>query len=133
MFLWEETISIIRGEESRRNVMLEKSSGMEGYALVTKSEHQEKNKDDQPRNSGRENHRRENRDTLWCTSCKKSRHTKENCWKLNGKPPSSEWGTRGRQQRPQAHLTEQSKAEEGPDSKGVKGDELGFKRDEIEN
>ena len=129
----EETISIIRGEESRRNVMLEKPSGMEGSALVAKSDQQERNKDDQPfRNSGRENQRRENKDMLWCTYCKKSRHTKENCWKLNGKPPSSEWGTRGRQQRPQAHLTEQSKAEEGPDSKGFKGDELGFKRDEIE-
>ena len=89
----EETISIIRGEESRRNVMLEKPSGMEGSALVAKSEQQERNKDDQPfRNSGRENQRRENKDMLWCTYCKKSRHTKENCWKLNGKPPSSEWG-----------------------------------------
>ena len=128
----EETISIIRAEESRRNVMLEKTSSMEGSALVTKVEHQEKGKDDQPRNLRRENQRRENRDTLWCTYCKKPRHTKETCWKLNGKPPSSEWGTHGRQKKPQAHLTEQSKTDEGSDSKGFKRDEIGFRKDEIE-
>ena len=27
-----------------------------------------------------------NRDSLFCTHCKKHRHTKERCWKLHGKP-----------------------------------------------
>ena len=29
---------------------------------------------------------------VWCTYCKRPRHTKEKCWKLHGKPPSREWG-----------------------------------------
>ena len=41
-----------------------------------------------------------NKDNLWCIYCKKPRHTKENCRKLNSKPPSQEWGNRGGQQRP---------------------------------
>ncbi|RVW23401.1 hypothetical protein CK203_098189 [Vitis vinifera] len=48
----------------------------------------------------RDNQWKENKDNLWCTFCKKPRHTKEKCWKLNGKPPSCEWGNRGGQQRP---------------------------------
>jgi len=30
---------------------------------------------------------------VWCTYCKKPRHTKEKCWKLHGKPPNKEWGS----------------------------------------
>ncbi|RVW90686.1 hypothetical protein CK203_038764 [Vitis vinifera] len=40
---------------------------------------------------------------------RKPRHTKEKCWKLNGKPPSREWGNHGGQQRPQAHMAKQPK------------------------
>ncbi|KAJ9556713.1 hypothetical protein OSB04_011327, partial [Centaurea solstitialis] len=40
-------------------------------------------------------HKAQNRDGLWCTYCKKARHTKENCWKIHGKPPSQEWGQKG--------------------------------------
>ncbi|RVW77005.1 hypothetical protein CK203_036884 [Vitis vinifera] len=32
---------------------------------------------------GRDNQWKENKDNLWCTYCKKPRHTKEKCWKLN--------------------------------------------------
>ena len=40
---------------------------------------------------------RDNKDNMWCTYCKKLRQTKERCWKLNGKPPTSskEWGYQG--------------------------------------
>ncbi|KAI9173927.1 hypothetical protein LWI28_009001 [Acer negundo] len=50
-----------------------------------------------------------NRDNLWCTYCKKSRHTKDRCWKLVGKPPTSsrECGYKGEQSTGlgQAHMT----------------------------
>ena len=101
----EETISLIRAEESQRDLMLE-SQTIEGSALATKMDHQEKGKGDLLKNSGRDNQWRENKDNLWCTHCKKPRHTKEKCWKLNGKPPSREWGNFGGWQRFQAYLTE---------------------------
>ncbi|XP_035551531.1 uncharacterized protein LOC118349859 [Juglans regia] len=65
--------------------------------MVTKTEQQpiqENMKRDPLRNSGRDN-----KDALWCTYCKKPWHTKQNCWKLNGKPPSKEWGYQGGSQR----------------------------------
>lgn len=48
----------------------------------------------------------QNRGDLWCTYCKKPRHTKEKCWKLHGKPPSHEWGQKGAppQGKGQAHV-----------------------------
>ena len=120
----EETISLIRAEESRRNLMLEKQTTMEGSAFVTKKKHQEKRRNELPRNFGKDNQWKENKDNLWCTHCKKPRHTKERCWKLNGKPPSCEWGNHGGQHRPQAHLTEQTKIEEGLETKGFNSDEI---------
>ncbi|ESW12240.1 hypothetical protein PHAVU_008G096100 [Phaseolus vulgaris] len=33
----------------------------------------------------------ENEDSLWCTYCKKLRHTQDKCWKLHGKPPNPSW------------------------------------------
>ncbi|XP_027170584.1 uncharacterized protein LOC113770359 isoform X1 [Coffea eugenioides] len=47
-----------------------------------------------------------NREELWCTYCKKPRHTIDQCWKLHGKPPTREWGQKGGQQR-QAHMSVQ--------------------------
>ncbi|XP_044504086.1 uncharacterized protein LOC123224478 [Mangifera indica] len=119
----EETISLIRAEESRRSVMLEPQT-MEESALVAKTDHQEKGKSDLPKYPGRENQWKENKDNLWCTHCKKPRHTKEKCWKLNGKPPSREWGNRGGQQRPQAHMAEQKKTEENSATGGFNSEEI---------
>lgn len=78
---------------------------VEGSALVTcNASTQERGKVDASRSTWRDN-----RHSLWCTYCKKPRHTKERCWKLNGKPVTSsrEWGNKG-QPRPQAHLIEQT-------------------------
>ena len=100
----EETISLIRAEESRRSVMLEPQVS-NGSALVTKSEQpqvQDRGRADisKPLERDNRNHyRSDSKDNLWCNYCKKPRHTKENCWKLHGKPPSREWGNRGGQQR----------------------------------
>ncbi|KAK8335520.1 hypothetical protein V6Z12_A09G059700 [Gossypium hirsutum] len=30
-----------------------------------------------------------NKDSVWCTYCKKARHTKDRCWKLHGKPQTT--------------------------------------------
>ncbi|KAA8524032.1 hypothetical protein F0562_010538 [Nyssa sinensis] len=51
--------------------------------------------------------RQPNREGVWCTYCKKARHTKDTCWKLHGKPPNvgGKGGNRGRQPRGQAHMT----------------------------
>ena len=78
---------------------------LDGSALVVKTESPKKGKNDLPKHLRRDNKWKENKDNLWCTYCKKPRNTKEKCWKLNGKT-SREWGNRGGQQRPQAHLAE---------------------------
>ena len=39
-----------------------------------------------------------NRDSHFCTFCKKHRHTKEQCWKLNGRPPMNNRNTRDKGQ-----------------------------------
>ncbi|RVW25355.1 hypothetical protein CK203_117722 [Vitis vinifera] len=105
---FNEVVALIRGEESRRSVMLEPQT-LDGSILVAKTEYSEQGKNDLPKHLGRDNQWKENMDNLWCTCCKKPRHTKEKCWKLNGKPPSCEWGNRGGQQRPQAHMAKQPK------------------------
>jgi len=33
---------------------------------------------------------------VWCTFCNKSRHTRDKCWKLHGKPASRDWGSQNR-------------------------------------
>lgn len=51
-----------------------------------------------------------NKEELWCTYCKKSRHSKDNCWKLYGKPRSREWGPKWkhpRQTQGQTHMIKQ--------------------------
>ena len=97
---------------------------VDGSALVAKTTYQEKGKRELSKYSSKENQWKENKDNLWCTYCKKPRHTKEKCWKLNGKPPSREWGNHEGQQRSQAHMAEQSKAEENPAIGGFNGEEI---------
>jgi hypothetical protein len=82
----EETISLIRAEESWRSVMLEPQT-VDRSALVAKTDHQEKGKSDLPKQLDRDNQWKENKDNLWCTYCKKSRHTRGKYWRRNGKPP----------------------------------------------
>ena len=119
----EETISLIRAEESRRSVMLEPQA-MDGSTLTAKPDHQEKGKRDLHKHQSKENPWKENKDNLWCTYCKKPRHTKEKCWKLNGKPPSREWGDRGGQHKPQAQMVEQPKTEENSATEGFNNEEI---------
>ena len=65
---------------------------------------------------------------MWCTNCKKSRHTKEYGWKSNGKPPTSskEWGYQGEQQKSysQVHLTEQANPLGKKEQEGLSVEEI---------
>ena len=78
---FNEVVRLIRGEESRRSVML-KPQTLDGSALVSKIKYPEKGKNDMPKHLGRDNKWKDNKDNLWCTYCKKPRHTKEKCWQL---------------------------------------------------
>ncbi|KAK8520902.1 hypothetical protein V6N12_004828 [Hibiscus sabdariffa] len=80
-----EVIATIRAEEGRRGVMMIENSQVESSALIVKtfSERPARLEQQFPEN------KTGGRDSLWCTYCKKSRHTKEKCWKLHGKPQSA--------------------------------------------
>ncbi|RVW16064.1 hypothetical protein CK203_022478 [Vitis vinifera] len=76
-----EVFSEVRREESRRNVMLGKKGpgvAIEGLTLVTtgggynKVVAFQRKSDERPR--------------VWCDFCNKPRYTRENCWKIHGKP-----------------------------------------------
>ncbi|KAJ1400177.1 hypothetical protein SESBI_29737 [Sesbania bispinosa] len=98
-----EVIAIVRSEESRRELMLEtpttESSAMiveGGTAMVANQK------------KSRFHNMEKKHEEVWCTYCNKSRHTREKCWKLHGKPPSREWGQKGGPQKGggqgQAHI-----------------------------
>ena len=100
-----EAISLIRAEERRRGVMLDVQP-LEDSAMVSASTNNGSVKVAAPEHgSGIEKGRANlsgatNKDNVWCTYCKKPRHTKDRCWKLYGKPQTSskEWGFKGGQQ-----------------------------------
>ncbi|KAG0463028.1 hypothetical protein HPP92_021504 [Vanilla planifolia] len=101
----EETISLVR--RGKQEGCHASTTNLDGSALVAKANHREKGRSDVPvQYQSREGQWKENKDNLWCTYCKKPRHTRDKCWKLNGKPPSHEWGTRGGQSRPQTYMTD---------------------------
>ncbi|KAA8547182.1 hypothetical protein F0562_003610 [Nyssa sinensis] len=86
----EGVFSIVQAEESRRGVMLDNPVN-EGSAMNSTKlgHHTETNRDE----------RQPNREGVWCTYCKKARHTKDTCWKLHGMPPNvgGKGGNRGGQ------------------------------------
>lgn len=84
-----ETISIIRVEEGWRSVILETYRG-DSLALVTKTIGLKVSSTFvNQANQSKSNNKDSNRDSLFCTYCKKHRHTKEQCWKLHGRPNRS--------------------------------------------
>ncbi|XP_043817124.1 uncharacterized protein LOC110624504 isoform X2 [Manihot esculenta] len=100
-----EVIAIVLAEEVRREV----NAAMKNYSFeqrVSKS-------------SGQTDLSKPfNKDSLWCTWCKKPRHTKEKCWKLHGKPQSmtktcSKQGGRSKGQR-QVHVGNTHSRNEDP-------------------
>ncbi|KAH0746417.1 hypothetical protein KY285_008074 [Solanum tuberosum] len=83
-------MSIIRTEEGRMSVMLETQIN-EGSTLVAKETSSKESGVSQwestikPVGSFKPPF---NRDNLYCIYCKKYRHTRERCWRLNGRPPN---------------------------------------------
>ncbi|KAJ9683694.1 hypothetical protein PVL29_019319 [Vitis rotundifolia] len=76
-----EVFSEVRREESRRNVMLGKKGlgvAIEGSALVTTGGGYNKVAAFQRKSN--------ERPRVWCDFCNKPCHTRENCWKIHGKP-----------------------------------------------
>ncbi|KAL5741940.1 hypothetical protein ACOSP7_028672 [Xanthoceras sorbifolium] len=101
-----EVFAEVRREESRRSVMLGKSSSsgtVETSALLVsetaanKAEHHYKKSDEKPR--------------AWCDFCNRPRHTRETCWKLHGKPAN--W----KSSRPSRAIANANEAEISPFSK----------------
>ncbi|XP_043817009.1 uncharacterized protein LOC110625052 isoform X9 [Manihot esculenta] len=84
----DEVIAIFLAEEGRRGVTIE-TQRVESSALVSRNTTTKNYSFEQ--HVGESNGQAElsklfNKDSLWCTWCKKPRHTKEKCWILHGKP-----------------------------------------------
>ena len=122
-----ETISLIRAEESRRGVMLEPQT-VEGSAMVTTKDQPSSTVPGKGRGEGQG---RDHKESLWCNYCKKSRHTRETCWKLHGKPPSREWGHKGGQPKPQGRAHFSGQPTEQP-SQEQAVNQMEFNKEEIE-
>ena len=60
---FNEAVSLIRGEESRKSVMLEPQT-LDGSTLIAKIEYPEKGKNDMPKHLGRDNQGKNNKDNL---------------------------------------------------------------------
>ncbi|KAJ9547058.1 hypothetical protein OSB04_019601 [Centaurea solstitialis] len=107
-----EAISLVRAKESRRGIMLE-SPSTENSALLTSNKTHGLVLDKAVTQKANRFNGQKDREELWCTYCKKPRHTKEQCWRLHGKPSTSsrEWGQKGGQQR-QAHVSIQGPMQE---------------------
>ena len=82
-----EAIGIIRGEESRRGVMLE-SKTVERSAMIMKEAKRggSNNNNNSYAGGWSETAKFGSRDPVVCTYCKKPYHTRDRCWKLHGKP-----------------------------------------------
>ncbi|XP_073041799.1 uncharacterized protein [Primulina eburnea] len=84
-----EVFSEVRREESRRNVMLGKkgpAATIEGSALASTGLNMRR---------GAANLRKpEEKPNVWCDYCNRPRHTRETCWKINGKPANFKGRTR---------------------------------------
>ncbi|KAG8488224.1 hypothetical protein CXB51_018059 [Gossypium anomalum] len=86
-----ETIAIVRAEEGRRGVMVENNQ-VDSSALVTNAVNERRFGLEQPTSEDNRQIERTksfNKDSVWCTYCKKARHTKDRCWKLHGKPQTT--------------------------------------------
>lgn len=83
-----EVFAEVRREESRRSVMLGKKepvpASIETSALVSQENTALKAAARKP----------EDKKKVWCDYCHRPRHTRETCWKLNGKPEN--WKARER-------------------------------------
>ncbi|XP_073290971.1 uncharacterized protein [Primulina huaijiensis] len=94
-----ESVSEVRREESRRKVMLGRTSlnPLESSSLASHEGTYNPTGDQSPWSTGHvasqaQQHKKP-RGRPWCEHCRKPGHTKETCWKLHGKP--ADWKPRG--------------------------------------
>ncbi|KAJ1412616.1 Zinc finger, CCHC-type superfamily [Sesbania bispinosa] len=82
-----EVFHIVRGEETRRLVMLEGGSSVDGSALVTSKGPIDGSASASGKGpvKGSSFPIKASRDDRWCSYCKKMGHTKETCFRLHGK------------------------------------------------
>ncbi|CAA6665274.1 unnamed protein product [Spirodela intermedia] len=104
-----EVISLVRGEESCRNLMLG-SQNVENSIFMTKNGKHYGNNSAKTKGepSGQERTSDNDfRNKLRCTYYKKARHTIDRCYKLHGRPQSHEWVQKRGQQKSenQAHIS----------------------------
>ena len=124
-----EVISLFRAKKSQRGIMLEPQP-IDSSALVASGDNKQSLIMEQPQRADHGNgdfSKGTSWENIWCTYCKKPRHTKENCWKLHEKPPSQEWGNKGRQQQRQqgqAHLSSQVGPEQPQENRVFNSDEI---------
>ena len=104
-----EVFSMIRSEEHRRIAMLDESK-IEGSAMISTklvdTRNMPQNLPNQSKNSSYSRHQKKNQN-LWCTYCKKPKHTKDTCFQLHGKEAvlSRMGGFKNLQPKNQANLT----------------------------
>ena len=127
---FNEVVAIVRSEKSRRGLMLD-SQSIDGAAMVVggnnnSTRNAERSATSESGKSGQAGS--QNRDNLWCSYCKKSRHTRERSWKLHGKPPSREWIQRGEQSKTQGQANVATVQENATQLQEFSG----FNREEIE-
>jgi hypothetical protein len=81
----QKVFSHIQNEESRRSTMLHPSSQIP-FALVSASPHPSRG-DFKSRDGGRiADATSDDKEKLFCDYCNRSRHSRETCWQLNGRP-----------------------------------------------
>jgi hypothetical protein len=90
-------VAIVRGDESRRSLMLEPQVSINSAIVAgngnklnipTKKFAGDERKSALDMKTG--DSKNQDRDNLWCTYCKKPQHTRECCWKFHGKPLGQE-------------------------------------------
>ncbi|KAK3014800.1 hypothetical protein RJ639_009131 [Escallonia herrerae] len=135
-----ETISIINAEESRRGVMLyaqpvEESAMLGKFIDKNLKFNAEKTSASHTANSevGRMESRPLNKDKMWCTYCKKPRHTREQCRKLHGKSQSSHWnaGPKSEKLRSQVYMTQSKEDMSHGEVNFSGGEENEFNKEDI--
>ncbi|XP_052204388.1 uncharacterized protein LOC127809557 [Diospyros lotus] len=112
-----EVFAVVRSEENRRQVML-RESATDGSAMAVN-----KGEGTRPRSGRIEAQTQANgREGLWCTYCKKPRHTSDTCFKLHGKEAilnRSGGGFKNLVARNQVYLSHNEQEEDQP---GVKAE-----------
>ncbi|TXG48630.1 hypothetical protein EZV62_024505 [Acer yangbiense] len=81
-----EAIGIIRGEESRRGVMLESKTVERSAMIMKEAKRGGSNNNNSYAGGWSETAKSGSRDPVVCTYCKKPYHTRDRGWKLHGKP-----------------------------------------------